>query len=64
MISPLRWGLLDCLGGVGHQSTLAMGEVGWAFRRERRHVIGFWIQLMLKKEGKVIVNYIAQKQLV
>jgi hypothetical protein len=39
-------------------------QVGRVFRRESRHVIGFLIKLKLKKDGKVIVYYIAQKQFV
>jgi hypothetical protein len=34
--------------------------VGRVFRSERRHVIGFLIELIFKKDGKVIVCNIAQ----
>jgi hypothetical protein len=34
--------------------------VGRVFRGKRSHVIGFLIQLMFKKDGKVIVYNIAQ----
>jgi hypothetical protein len=38
--------------------------VGRVSRGERRHVIGFLIQLILKKDGKVIVYDIAQNEFV